>query len=53
MGRKKTPLSPKEYAEANRISSATVYRMLNDGRLKAKKVGSQWRIDADALPKQR
>ena len=46
-------LSPNEYALLNGVSVRTVYRWISEGSLDARRVGRQWRIDADALPEQR
>lgn len=37
-------LTTKQLQEMLKIDRITVYRMLNDGRLKGKKVGNQWRF---------
>lgn len=38
-----------EVARYLRVNSKTVYRMLEDGRLPARKIGHQWRIDMSEL----
>lgn len=38
-------LNVTETAEMLRVSNQTIYNMLRDGRLKAKKVGREWRFD--------
>ncbi len=38
-------LTPAEAARELRVSTATIYRLLSDGRIRAVKVGSQYRID--------
>ena len=49
----KQSLSPNEYAMLHNVSIRTVYRWIKEEQLEAKKVGRQWRIDADALPTER
>jgi excisionase family DNA binding protein len=38
-----------EVAEILRVNPMTVYRMARDGRIKAFKVGTTWRITQEAL----
>jgi len=40
-----TPLNVTETADMLRVTNQTVYNMLKDGRLTAKKVGREWRFD--------
>lgn len=42
-------LSAEEAAEALRISENAIYRLLNEGRLKAFKNGRTWKIPKEAL----
>lgn len=42
-------LSAAEAAEALRIRENAIYRLLNEGKLKAFKNGRTWRIPKDAL----
>ena len=42
-------LSAEEAAEALRISENAIYRLLNEGRLKAFKNGRTWTIPKEAL----
>lgn len=42
-------LSAKEAAEALRIRENAIYRLLNEGRLKAFKNGRTWKIPKEAL----
>lgn len=42
-------LSAKEAAEALRVRENAIYRLLNEGKLKAFKNGRTWRIPKDAL----
>lgn len=37
-------LTPEEYARERRVSARTVYRLIKSGKLKAERVGRQWRI---------
>jgi excisionase family DNA binding protein len=37
-------LTPDEYALERKVSTRTVYRLIKSGKLKAERVGSQWRI---------
>ena len=40
-----------EIAEISRLHLNTVYRHLRQGKLKAHKVGNQWRVTQEALDK--
>lgn len=42
-------LSAEEAAEALRVRENAIYRLLNEGKLKAFKNGRTWRIPKDAL----
>lgn len=42
-------LSAEEAAEAFRVRENAIYRLLNEGKLKAFKNGRTWRIPKDAL----
>jgi excisionase family DNA binding protein len=42
-------LTAREVKELLKIDRTTLYRMLNDGRIKGVKIGSQWRFDAKEL----
>jgi excisionase family DNA binding protein len=42
-------LTVEEVAERARVSSKTVYRAIWSGRLKAYRVGGQWRITESAM----
>ena len=42
-------LSAEEAAEALRVRENAIYRLLNEGKLKASKNGRTWRIPKDAL----
>lgn len=42
-------LSAEEAAEALRVRENAIYRLLNEGKLKAFKNGRAWRIPKDAL----
>ena len=42
-------LSAEEAAEALRVRENAIYRLLNEGKLKACKNGRTWRIPKDAL----
>ena len=44
-------LNVKEVAEFLRISTQSVYNMLKDGRLKANKVGREWRFSVEDIRK--
>ena len=44
------PLTVTEYAAANRVSAAVIYRLVRNGQLKAIRFGKQIRIPADAIP---
>jgi len=37
-------LTPDEYARERKVSTRTIYRLIHSGKLKAERVGSQWRI---------
>lgn len=37
-------VTPEEYARERRISVRTVYRLIKAGKVKAERVGAQWRI---------
>lgn len=37
-------LTPEEYARERRVSLKTVYRLIKAGKVKAERVGQQWRI---------
>ena len=41
-----TLLTTRQVQELLRVDRITVYRMLNDGRLKGVKIGQQWRFPA-------
>jgi excisionase family DNA binding protein len=41
--------TPKEVATAVRVSQVTISRAIRDGKLKAFRVGGQWRIAGSAL----
>ena len=43
-------VSVNQYAEAKGVSRMTIYRLIWAGKLKAERIGDQWRIPADALP---
>lgn len=43
------PYTPAQAAEYLQVSREIVYRLLNNGELKAKKIGGQWRITRKAL----
>jgi len=40
-----TVFTPKEVATILRLERLTIYRMIKDGRIKARKLGKGWRID--------
>ncbi len=42
-------LNVTETADMLRVSKQTIYNMLRDGRLSAKKVGREWRFDPDEV----
>jgi excisionase family DNA binding protein len=42
-------LTPEQVREHLQVSMKTVYRLIRSGKLKAKKVGSQWRIKPEDL----
>lgn len=48
---KPAALNVSETAELLRITNQTVYNMLKDGRLTAKKVGREWRFDSEEVRK--
>ncbi len=48
---KPASLNVAETAEILRVTNQTVYNMLKDGRLKAKKVGREWRFDPEEVRK--
>ncbi len=37
-------LTPEEYATERKVSTRTVYRLIKAGKIKAERVGAQWRI---------
>ena len=42
-------LKPAEAAEYLRLAPSTVYNLLNNGQLPARKIGGSWRISRSAL----
>ena len=42
-------ISAKDVQELLQVDRSTVYRMAEDGRLPAIKVGRQWRFEAEAI----
>ena len=42
-------MSPREVAEAARVDIDTVYRAIQRGQLRARRVGRQWRIDREQV----
>jgi len=47
----KVVLNPREAAEYLRISKVTLYKLLSNGEIPAKKFGNQWRISKAILDK--
>jgi excisionase family DNA binding protein len=45
----KNLLTAKEVAALLRVSTQTLYKMLEQGQIPAVKVGSQWRFDGDKV----
>jgi excisionase family DNA binding protein len=45
----KNLLTVKEVAALLRVSTQTLYKMLEQGQIPAVKVGSQWRFDGDKI----
>jgi len=45
----KNLLTVKEVAALLRVSTQTLYKMLEQGQIPAVKVGSQWRFDRDKI----
>lgn len=45
----KNLLTAKEVAGLLRVSTQTLYKMLEQGQIPAVKVGSQWRFDGDKI----
>lgn len=45
-------LNPKQAGEVANVSARTMIRLCNAGKVKAVKVGGQWRIGRDALIEQ-
>lgn len=41
----------KEVEEITKLSTSTIYRHLVDGKLKAVKLGNQWRVSKENLEK--
>ena len=42
-------LTVKEVSEMLRVNPSTVYRMTNEGRIPAFKIGSEWRFQKDQV----
>lgn len=45
----KNLLTVKEVASLLRVSTQTLYKMLEQGQIPAMRVGSQWRFDGDRI----
>jgi len=44
-------LTSNEIAKMLKVSKKTIYRMIDDGRLRGSKIGKEWRFKKDKLEK--